>query len=103
MSIWIRLLLIVSAKYFPWAYNLYSENSKKFNMFIDNGTKFVKEYVDKNYDIIIQDLSNPYFYKDYESFIMLSSNALYSTKHFQNMYKLLLENGGVVYENLIIS
>eukprot|EP00548_Thalassiothrix_antarctica_P018399 CAMPEP_0194196786 /NCGR_PEP_ID=MMETSP0154-20130528/76856_1 /TAXON_ID=1049557 /ORGANISM="Thalassiothrix antarctica, Strain L6-D1" /LENGTH=353 /DNA_ID=CAMNT_0038921411 /DNA_START=192 /DNA_END=1253 /DNA_ORIENTATION=+ len=93
-----RTVIDVSAKYFPWAYNLYSDNSDKVNLIIDDGANFVRERLllkDSYYDIIIQDSSDPYFYEDDGELVVLPSNVLYSTEHFRNMYRLLSVNGGV--------
>ena len=70
----------------------------KVNLVVGDGAKFVKDQVEKgkNYHVIIQDASDPFWIRYDGSVVVLPSHVLYEEEHFQRMHKLLEANNGVL-------
>jgi len=85
----------VAKQHLPWGD---AWKSERVRLVIADGAAFVKELVnkDENYDVIIQDASDPFYVKTDGSVVTLPSSVLYGTSHFESLYKLLKPNEGVL-------
>ncbi|KAL7508322.1 hypothetical protein ACHAXN_005399 [Cyclotella atomus] len=89
-------VISVSKNHFPWAKSVW--DNEKVNLVVGDGAQFVKEQVEKkkNYHVIIQDASDPFWIRYDGSVVILPSHVLYEEEHFQRMHKLLEAKHGVL-------
>jgi spermidine synthase len=86
----------VSKDHFPWAKSVW--DNEKVNLVVGDGSQFVKDQVEKgkNYHVIIQDASDPFWIRYDGSVVILPSHVLYEEDHFRRMYTLLEAKNGVL-------
>lgn len=91
-----REVINVSRDHFPWATSVW--DNERVNLVVGDGAQFVKDQVDegKNYHVIIQDASDPFYLKYDGSVVVLPSSVLYEEDHFRRMHKLLEAKRGVL-------
>eukprot|EP01082_Thalassiosira_pseudonana_P003195 g3491.t1 g3491 contig12:2176782-2178130(+) len=89
-------VISVSKDHFPWAKSVW--DNAKVNLVVGDGSQFVKEQVEKNknYHVIIQDASDPFWIRYDGSVVILPSHVLYEEEHFQRMHRLLEAKNGVL-------
>lgn len=89
-------VISVSKDHFPWAKSVW--DNAKVNLVVGDGAQFVKEQVEKNknYHVIIQDASDPFWIRYDGSVVILPSHVLYEEEHFQRMHRLLEAKNGVL-------
>ncbi len=117
-------IIQVSAKYFPWAKNLWqlddtssnseeeenddddndeqTERDSRLSLYIDDGAAFIEKESSStsnnygDYHIIIQDSSDPFTMEENGELNTLPSHVLYTQQHFENMYTILARTNGVL-------
>lgn len=66
----------------------------RVTLHVADGAAFVKNVTDGFYDVIIQDSSDPYTWEESTGEkIELPSNTLYALEHFENVYRVLRDDG----------
>jgi spermidine synthase len=80
----------VCKQHFPW-YRAWEDERVKLH--IADGAAFVREAADAAYDVIIQDSSDPWTWRDNGEQVMLPSSVLYSPDHFGHIHRVLRPAG----------
>jgi spermidine synthase len=86
----------ISKQFFDWSS---AWEHDKVNLIIGDGAEFVMNQLQeggKNYHVIIQDASDPYYTDSTGSVVTLPSHVLYEDEHFEIMHKLLKPNSGIL-------
>jgi len=78
----IRILIIVQKRDDP-----------RVHLHIADGSKFVKDAETGSYQVVIQDSSDPFTYGDNGEKVELPSQSLYAPEHFENIYRILSDDG----------
>lgn len=68
-------------------------NDSRVTLHVRDGAEFVQKAPDSYYDVIIQDSSDPYFINEDGELVDLPSGVLFTEKHFQNIMRILTEDG----------
>ena len=80
----------VCRKHFSWGA---AWDDPRVRLHISDGAAFVKMAADGYYDVIIQDSSDPWTWNDDGEMIPLPSAVLYTEEHFQQLHRILGDNG----------
>lgn len=81
----------VCRNYFRWGQ---AWDDSRVTLHVADGAAFVKNVTSGYYDVIVQDSSDPYTWEESSGEkIELPSNTLYSHDHFQNIYRILKDDG----------
>lgn len=75
---------------FPWGK---AWEDPRVTLHITDGAAFVRNAPDKFYDVIVQDSSDPWTWDEDGNPVILPSNVLYSSNHFENISRILTTNG----------
>jgi spermidine synthase len=69
-------------------------DDERVNLHVADGAAFVKDASDGYYDVIVQDSSDPYTWEEESGDkIDLPSITLYSDEHFENISRILKDDG----------
>jgi len=80
----------VCRKHFSWGH---AWEDPRVSLHITDGASFVAESEDNYYDVIVQDSSDPDTWDEYGQEIDLPSKVLYEMDHFENIYRILSDQG----------
>jgi spermidine synthase len=80
----------VCRKHFSWGA---AWDDPRVKLHISDGAAFVKMAHDGYYDIIVQDSSDPWTWNDDGEMIPLPSAVLYTEEHFQQLHRILGDDG----------
>jgi len=80
----------VCRNHFSWGQ---AWDDPRVKLHIADGAAFVRNVTSGFYDVIIQDSSDPYTWEESGAKIELPSNTLYVHDHFQNIYRILSDDG----------
>jgi spermidine synthase len=85
----------ISKENLPWAD---AWKDERVNLVISDGAKFVKDQAERgvNYDVIIQDSSDPFWVEVTGAIEVSPSSVLFELSYFKSLYSLLRFNGGVL-------
>ena len=84
-------VLKVCEEYFPqWGTGW---KDARVKLHISDGAVFVMDAPDDSYDVIIQDSSDPFVVEEDGSIKPLPSGALYESKHFRDLHRILKKDG----------
>jgi spermidine synthase len=85
----------VCKEHFSWGY---AWKDPRVVLHIEDGAAFVAHTSTGNYDVIIQDSSDPWTWDSKGRKIELPSAVLYSESHFQNIFRILGEGGIFIFQ-----
>lgn len=80
----------VCREHFPWSH---AWDDPRVTLHIADGAAFVRKSSDGFYDVIIQDSSDPFTWDEGGARVDLPSMILYSSDHFDDVYRILSEDG----------
>ena len=77
-------------KYFSWGA---AWDDPRVTLHVKDGAAFVRDAADSYYDVIVQDSSDPWTCAENGEQIPLPSEVLYTREHFDNVRRILTQNG----------
>lgn len=85
----------VCKEHFSWSE---AWKDPRVKLHVTDGANFVRTAKSGTYDVIIQDSSDPWTWGEDGEKVVLPSSVLYSEKHFQDMHRILANDGILVFQ-----